>query len=92
MKNKGLSDNTKIILYPLIYWAVFIALLILGRVSGQGGGKFFVLFPFLFIVVYNISPLKNKTERVNFILFGFIFPFLVLLAIGWYGMSLTFFK
>ena len=38
----------------------------------------FVISPFLFIIPYKLAKLKNKKEKILFVLFGFIIPFAIL--------------
>ncbi len=77
----------KIFIYPLLYWVVFIGIPALfmflfknNTFFDTGYVLFYLLFfaPFLFIVPYKLSHLTTKQQKIKFIIFGLVLPYLII--------------
>jgi len=76
-----LSLNKKIV--PVfIYWVIlFLFLKFFAPIFIKDGGwvlLFLIVFPFLFLILYKLSRLENLKEKMYFVLFGFVIPFIII--------------
>lgn len=83
------NHSTKLTLYLILYWIIFIALPFViayftrystQYINLQGLITLYILFiaPFLFIVPYKLVEPKNSKEKVFFIIFGLVIPYIII--------------
>jgi hypothetical protein len=79
---RTLNQKTKLILYPILYWVVFLIIpskFIAPFIIKDGGWiiLYLLIFPFLFFIPYKLAQPKSKKEKLFFIILGFVLPFLI---------------
>lgn len=74
------------------YWVLFIIIYyLLLEVIDDGGWLiiYIIIYPFLFFLPYKISK-TEKIQKIKFILFNFLLPFIIIYPILIYNMLKSF--
>ena len=82
------KQNTKIILYPILYWVIFIIIPFFVAYNMKDYNKalnipgvimFYILFiaPFLYFIPYKLTKIASK-QKLIFIFVGLIIPYIIL--------------
>ena len=85
----ALSQRSKMFIYPILYWIIFIFLPIIIAYIYQNSSSglnipglimLFIIFvaPFLYFIPYKLIALETKRQKIFFVLFGLIVPFVFL--------------
>lgn len=95
-----LTQKTKLILYPILYWIVFIIIPFLIAYSIKNNNSSFdlagyillyilLLAPLLFFIPYKFSAKQLSTVRSKFyfIAFGLIIPYIIIYLYLFYRIS-----
>jgi len=83
------KQNIKIILYPILYWVIFVIIPFIAAYNMQGYNRalnisgiimFYILFvaPFLYFIPYRLVKTMNSKQKLVFILVGLVIPYIVL--------------
>ena len=82
------KQNVRIVLYPILYWVIFIIIPFVAAYNMKeyhkwfnlpGGIMFYILFiaPFLFFIPYKLSKIDSRKKFI-FIFAGLVVPYIVL--------------
>jgi len=93
----------KFILYPILYWLVFIIIpFIIAynlndydpalNIPGIIGSYILLIAPFLFVIPYKLVKFNNSNQKLKFIIFGVIIPYIILYIFIFYKIIETFNK
>jgi len=89
------KPNVKIVLYPILYWAIFIIIpfvitqiVKVDSIIYNFAGLIFiyVLFiaPLLFIIPYKLSGITVKEQKIIFWLVGLVLPYIIVYIYAYY--------
>ena len=83
------KQNVRIVLYPILYWVIFIIIPSIAVYNMKDYDKalnlpgvimFYILFiaPFLYFIPYRLSKIINLKQKMIFILAGLVVPYIIL--------------
>jgi len=92
---QNLNQKTKSILYPILYWIIFVVIPLAvayvlrnynQTLNLSGVIMFYILFiaPFLFFIPYRAAKLKIIKTKLLFLLLGLIIPYFLLYIYVYY--------
>lgn len=81
-------QNTKMILYPILYWVIFIIIPFIvvynmkdydRALNIPGIIMFYILFiaPFLYFIPYKLVKIINLKQKLLFIFLGLVIPYII---------------
>ncbi|MBU4015191.1 hypothetical protein KKC83_05885 [Patescibacteria group bacterium] len=84
-----INNKIKFILYPILYWIIFIIVPSVVaynledydpalNIPGIIGSYILLIAPFLFFIPYKFVEFKNSNQKLKFIIFGVITPYIIL--------------
>lgn len=85
----NLNQKIKLILYPILYWVIFVVIPFVVaynledynpalNIPGIIGFYILLIAPFLFFIPYKLVEFKNSNQKLRFIVFGVIIPYIIL--------------
>ena len=88
----------KLILFPTLYWIIFIIIPFIIAINLKNynsalstpaiiGSYILFIAPFLYFIPYKLTKFKNIKEKLFYIIFGLIIPYLIIYIYVYYRVS-----
>ncbi len=88
----------KLILYPILYWIIFIAIPFIIAINLRNynsasnmpaviGSYILFIAPFLYFIPYKLTKFENIKEKLLYFIFGLVIPYFIIYIYVYYKIS-----